>query len=161
MIRTALVAMLGLIALGSTANGQARIEAGVLECTGGGGLGLIFTSKKEFTCTFTSASGKPLGSYRGVVTKLGIDIGGTNQSTVIWGVLAPTGLGGNVVDEGALEGTYVGVGANATVGVGVSANALIGGGKDSFALQPLSVGAQTGLNIALGVEELSLTYIGR
>ena len=159
MIKTALMAAVGLVAFASTVCAQARIETGLLECSGRGGLGLIFTSRKEFTCTFTSASGKALGRYRAVVTKFGLDLGATNASTVVWGVFAPAGLTSQAQRQGALEGTYVGVGANASVGVGLSANALVGGGDSSFALQPLSVGAQTGLNLAVGVEELSLTYL--
>jgi hypothetical protein len=42
------------------------------------------------------------------------------------------------------------------VGVGVGANALIGGSSKSIVLQPLSVQAQEGLNIAAGVASLEL-----
>jgi hypothetical protein len=42
------------------------------------------------------------------------------------------------------------------VGVGVGANALVGGSRNSFALQPLSVQGQTGLNVAAGVARLEL-----
>jgi hypothetical protein len=58
--------------------------------------------------------------------------------------------------EGALAGNYAGVSADAAVGLGVGANALVGGSKNSIVLQPLSVEGQTGINIAVGVAELSL-----
>jgi hypothetical protein len=48
------------------------------------------------------------------------------------------------------------VSAEATVGLGVGANALIGGSDRSIVLQPLSVQAQQGLNIAAGVSQLQL-----
>ncbi len=49
--------------------------------------------------------------------------------------------------------------ANASVGVGGGANALIGGSSNSVVLQPLSVQAQTGVNIAAGVAGLTLTLV--
>jgi hypothetical protein len=56
----------------------------------------------------------------------------------------------------SLVGSYGGLSAEATVGVGVGANALIGGSDKSIVLQPLSVQAQQGLNIAAGVASLQL-----
>ena len=47
----------------------------------------------------------------------------------------------------------------AAVGVGLGANAMIGGSNKSIVLQPLSVQAQEGLNIAAGVSSLELMYI--
>jgi hypothetical protein len=43
--------------------------------------------------------------------------------------------------------------------VGASANVLVGGFNRAFSLQPLSVGAQTGLNLAIGVA--NMTLVGR
>ena len=57
---------------------------------------------------------------------------------------------------GSLNGGYGGVSAEATVGLGVGANALVGGSNKSIILQPLSVTAQQGLNIAAGVASLQL-----
>jgi hypothetical protein len=48
----------------------------------------------------------------------------------------------------------------ATVGLGVGANALLGGSENSIALQPVSVQAQQGLNVAVGVSALSLRFDG-
>lgn len=44
----------------------------------------------------------------------------------------------------------------ATVGVGLGGNVLIGGSNRSFALQPFSGQAQTGLNVAFGLAGLTL-----
>jgi len=90
--------------------------------------------------------------YHGRINKFGLDIGGTDRGILVWDVYAPT--------EGplhhALAGNYEGVGASATVGVGLGANALIGGSNREISLQPLSVQAQTGLDIAAGVSSITL-----
>jgi len=46
--------------------------------------------------------------------------------------------------------------AGATVGIGAGANFLVGGSDRAFTLRPVSVEAQTGLNIAIGVSEFQL-----
>jgi hypothetical protein len=43
-----------------------------------------------------------------------------------------------------------------SLGAGLGANVLVGGNGRSIALQPLSVSATTGLNIAAGVGDLFL-----
>jgi hypothetical protein len=68
----------------------------------------------------------------------------------VWG---PTGVS---YAPGALAGDYAGVSAEATAGVGLGANALIGGGERAFVLQPLSVQAQEGLNLAVGFTSFQL-----
>jgi hypothetical protein len=67
-------------------------------------------------------------------------------------VNAPTGR----VGPGNLAGNYGGVGANASVGVGGGGNFLVGGPQNSYALQPISVQGQTGLNVAAGVANIEL-----
>jgi hypothetical protein len=57
-----------------------------------------------------------------------------------------------------LTGKFVGVSANASVGVGANA-LLVGGNGNSIILQPLSVQAQTSLNVAAGVAGLRLTIV--
>lgn len=59
-------------------------------------------------------------------------------------------------DDGQLAGTYVGVNAEASVVTGGGANLLVGGFERSFTLQPLSVQAQTGVNLAVAVTSMSL-----
>jgi hypothetical protein len=51
----------------------------------------------------------------------------------------------------------VGGTASVTVGVGIGANALIGGFNNSIALQPLSIEANRGLNVAAGIGAITLT----
>lgn len=132
------------------ARAQARVEVGVLTCTVRGGSGFIIGSTKELRCRFNRPGRDEF--YHGSISKFGIDIGATKQSAIAWAVLAPTAR----LPPGSLSGNYGGVSAEATVGVGVGANALIGGSKKNIILQPLSVQAQQGLNIAAGIAALQL-----
>ena len=129
----------------------AAVKVGVLECTVEPGIGLIILSSKRLTCQYTPDRGRPQ-LYAGRISKLGIDIGITGRTVIIWGVLSS-----NVGPKyGALAGSYGGVSAEASVGLGVGANALIGGTGRAFILQPFSVQAQTGLNLAAGITGLTL-----
>jgi hypothetical protein len=132
------------------AQAQARVEVGVLTCTVRGGTGFIIGSTKDLRCRFNKPGRDEF--YHGSISKFGLDIGTTKQSAIAWAVFAPTAR----LRPGSLTGNYGGVSAEATVGVGVGANALIGGSNKSIILQPLSVQAQQGLNIAAGVAALQL-----
>lgn len=145
-------AMAGLAAAALPAGALDRIEIGVLECTVEGGAGYIIGSNKQLSCVFTDASGRS-EQYDGTIRKLGIDIGTTRGSLLRWTVFAPTAG----FDIGALEGVYSGVSAEATIGVGLGANALVGGSARSIGLQPVSIQAQTGINVAAGIASLELT----
>lgn len=128
-------------------------QVGMLECDVAGGIGLLLGSKKDMTCIFKKNDGVE-ENYSGHVIKVGIDIGITNKSHIMWAVMAPSG--GN--NAGALAGKFSGVGAEATAVGGVGANALFSAG-DSFALQPFSVQGQTGINVAAGLEQIELNYV--
>lgn len=146
------VAAAALIAsLGSVQAQQSRVQAGTLECRSDGGVGLIVGSVTNFGCVFR-AKGQADDLYIATIKKLGLDLGVTNATVLSWVVLAPTVQLG----RGDLSGNYAGVNASAAVGVGLGANAMIGGSANSFALQPLSVQGQTGLNVAAGVQSLEL-----
>jgi hypothetical protein len=153
-ITTALAALgtasIAALALVSTPQAQSRVEVGVLTCTASGSTGFIVGSTRDLRCTF-NRQGKD-ERYSGRIDKFGIDIGATQQAKIAWAVLAPT----SNLPPRSLVGSYGGVSAEATVGVGVGANALIGGSDKSIVLQPLSVQAQQGLNIAAGVASLQL-----
>jgi hypothetical protein len=119
-------------------------------------MGFIVGSSKRIDCVYQpSNNGRP-ERYSGRINKFGVDIGVTNQSVVVWAVFAP-----GKVNRGGLQGNYVGASAEATVLLGLGANVLLGGFKKTVALQPVSVQAQTGLNIAAGVADLRLTYRGK
>ncbi|MGZ3291424.1 MAG: DUF992 domain-containing protein, partial [Xanthobacteraceae bacterium] len=46
--------------------------------------------------------------------------------------------------------------ANASVGIGGGGNFLVGGPANAYALQPISLQGQTGLNVAAGVASIEL-----
>ncbi|MBX3512102.1 MAG: DUF992 domain-containing protein [Xanthobacteraceae bacterium] len=136
----------------ATAQPQDRIQAGTLNCDVSAGLGLIIGSQKEVTCQFIPAdNNSPREVYVGVINKFGLDIGATSKGQMVWNVFAPTSR-----PVAALSGDYVGAGAEATVAVGLGANVLVGGNNRTVALQPVSIQAQEGLNVAAGVTELKL-----
>ena len=128
---------------------QARI--GVLECNVSRGVGLIITSERGLNCVFRGAG--RVERYVGTVRRFGLDVGVTGRGRLAWGVFAASRPG-----PGALEGGYAGGSAAASFGLGVGANALVGGLNNSFALQPLSVEAQTGFSLAAGVSSMELFY---
>jgi len=130
---------------------QGRVQAGVIECRGGPHVGLVVGSVNNLGCVFR-ANGRPDDLYVASVTKVGLDLGITDQTSLSWVVFAPTVQ----VGRGDLSGNYAGVDASAAVGVGLGANALVGGSANSYALQPLSVQGQTGLSVAAGVQSLEL-----
>jgi hypothetical protein len=70
-------------------------------------------------------------------------------------VFAPT----SHLAPGALEGTYVGATAGASVGVGVGADVLVGGSDKTISLQPVSFEGMEGLNVAAGIEGLTLRHV--
>ena len=153
MLRTLALAgaFIGVFAATSAVDAQPRVEVGILSCAAGSTTGTIFASRKSLYCRFQRPGRDEL--YRGRIDRFGLDLGSTGQTAIAWAVLAPTAN----PPPRSLAGTYGGIGAEATAGYGVGANALIGGSRRGIILQPLSVQAQTGLNIAAGVESLVLS----
>jgi hypothetical protein len=145
------VALFSLVAMASTADAKSGMKIGVLSCEVDGGVGLIIGSSKGVDCVYQPASGARAEHYSGSIGKLGIDIGVTDRTVLAWAVFAP-----GKINKGALKGSYSGASAEATVLVGLGANVLVGGFNEGINLQPLSVQAQTGLNIAAGVASLKL-----
>lgn len=155
-MRTIILAAVSTAALliGGAASAEAPAKGGVntgtLTCTVAGGMGFVFGSTKDLSCTFTRPDGTA-ERYTGTVKKYGVDIGFTKEAHIIWLVVAP-----GAVAPGALAGEYVGGTASAAVGPGVGANALIGGGNKQVSLQPVSVEGIAGLNVAAGVVGIEL-----
>jgi hypothetical protein len=145
-------ALLGAVLLAATVPAQAqdRVQVGQLACSISAGIGLIVASQRNVSCTFKPDNGPP-EAYTGTMTVIGVDVGFTTGSAMVWGVLSGTNR-----YVGMLSGTYVGATAQATAVAGVGANALIGGSNRSVALQPLSVQGQVGLNAAGGIGALEL-----
>jgi hypothetical protein len=128
-----------------------QIRAGLLNCDVSGGLGLIIGSQRTVNCLFTPEVPGPQEGYYGTITKFGLDIGATAGGSMVWAVYADTSRG-----YGFLAGDYAGASGEATVAVGLGANVLVGGSSRTVALQPVSLTGQVGLNLALGVANLSI-----
>jgi len=152
-ILAAMVA-LGMLGWAAESSAQPRAKVGTLACNLAPTVGLIVTSQQRLSCTYSPEGPFPREVYVGSITTVGLDIGFKGGGRLVWAVFAPTAG----FPHGALAGTYVGASADVTVGLGLGANALVGGPHRSFALQPLSVEANTGINLAAGVSELRLHW---
>lgn len=156
--KIALVAALSttLVASNAYAVDEAKsTKLGVLDCTVEGGFGLLLGSSKKMDCEFVHSDGS-VEVYTGKINKLGLDVGVTGEALMKWVVFTPLG---NEVGDYALGGQYVGVSAGASLGIGLGANALIGGSNKKIGLQPLSVEATTGINLAVGLASLTLNPV--
>jgi hypothetical protein len=150
-LSTLTLATLALIAPIASANALPPVRAGILQCQGGQNVGFVVGSVTSLECVFQSDGRRP-EPYVATVRRIGLDLGITAQTQFTWAVNAPNGRLG----RGDLAGNYGGVGANASVGIGGGGNFLVGGPANSYALQPISVQGQTGLNVAAGVAGLEL-----
>jgi hypothetical protein len=154
-LSTLSIAIVALVAPIASANALPPVRAGILQCQGGQNVGFVVGSVTSLECVFQREGRRP-EPYLATVRRYGLDIGFTQETKFSWAVNAPTGR----VGRGDLAGNYGGVGANASVGVGGGGNFLVGGPQNSYALQPLSVQGQTGLNVAAGVADIELQPVG-
>src|SRR5262249_39014691 len=130
----ACVAAIPILAAAVAADAQPRrVQVGNLSCSVSAGIGLIVASQRNVNCNFQPYNVPP-EAYTGTMTIIGIDLGFTAGSAIVWGVSTDTSR-----YTGMLTGTYVGATAQATAVAGVGANALVGGSNHSVSLQPLSV----------------------
>ena len=148
------IALAGLVYSAPASAAEGGVKSGFLNCNVASGFGFIFGSSREVKCTYSAAPGKA-ESYKGKITKFGVDIGYLNAAVMVWAVFAPAAD----LKPGSLAGDYAGVTGSATVGVGVGANVLVGGSNNSFTLQPVSIEGSTGLNVAAGIASLSLEAV--
>jgi hypothetical protein len=126
---------------------------GQLKCDVAGGLSFIVGSSRRLDCIFTPTDSLP-EYYTGSINKVGVDIGFQSRGVIVWAVLSP----GLTRGPGALSGNYVGASAAVVAGVGAGVNALVGGNK--VVLNPISVSGSVGLNVAGGIADMDLTYVG-
>ena len=127
------------------------VRAGILLCEGGQNVGYVVGSSTSLQCMFQSEGRRP-EPYIATLRRFGLDLGITDQTKLTWAVNAPT----TRVGYGDLAGNYGGIGANASVGIGGGGNFLVGGPANAYALQPISLQGQTGLNVAAGVASIEL-----
>lgn len=141
-----------LAAAGATAaSAQSAVKVGTLTCNGKGGTAYIVGSQKSFACNFAPTSGRA-ERYGATVSRIGVDLGVTGDTTIVWAVFAPS----SSVKKGVLAGEYAGASADAAIAVGGGASILVGGSQNSISLQPLSVQGQQGLNVAVGISSMTL-----
>lgn len=153
MIRYAFVAAIVIVLEMISNASQAAVQVGVLECRSRPRIGLIIGGFQRMDCVFKPTRGRTQ-RYLAAEGRVGLDVGITAGSILIWAVFAPS----QSVASGALAGRYGGVSGDIALGVGVGANALLGGSRRSIALQPLSVEAQVGVSLAAGITGLRLQY---
>ena len=145
----------GLAAIGLTTQAFAeRVKAGTLRCNLAPTVGLLVIERQRLSCTYTPDGPWPPETYYGHFTTVGAAIGFKGGGRMAWAVFAPTK--GHL--HGALAGTYVGASADVAVGAGLGANALVGGSRRSVALQPISVEANSGVDLTAGVSRLRLHW---
>jgi hypothetical protein len=145
------IAIVAALAPIASANALPPVRAGILQCHGGQNVGFVVGSVTSLECIFQSQGHRP-EAYIATLRRIGVDLGVTEQTRFEWAVNAPNLRLG----RGELAGTYGGVGANASIGVGGGGNFLVGGPANAYALQPISVQGQTGLNVAAGVAGIEL-----
>jgi hypothetical protein len=131
---------------------KASVEVGGLSCASAGGVSYVIGATLSFNCVFVPSGGGPAHRYVGVIRRIGVDLGWTSGISMGWTVFAPTG----VIHPGDLAGSYGGVQGSAAIGVGGGANAMVGGSNNTFALQPVSAQAQSGLSVSGGLAGMEL-----
>lgn len=139
----------------SAAREPRRTNIGRLTCRVGPGVGALIASRRRLACRFDARDGHS-ERYAGAVTRFGLDVGITAGGVMRWIVLSRT----RGVRPGALAGHYVGASGDVSAGIGGGAKVLVGGSRRATMLQPVSVVAQVGVNLALGVAALRLRFLG-
>jgi hypothetical protein len=150
-MKTFLATVAGLsLTLGLTSAASAATRVGVLRCYVENGAGYVVGSAHLARCSFTSETGRR-ERYRGIIKRVGLDVGYTGRAVIVWAVFAPSDL-----RRHALTGDYVGASADLAVGIGGGGNVLVGGNRRTVSLQPVSFKTETGLAVAVGAAELEL-----
>jgi hypothetical protein len=129
---------------------------GTLECFVASGSGFVIGSSKDISCTLLDLNDEPVENYIGEIKKYGVDIGFTEESVLVWTVFVGNGT---QYKPGSLEGNFAGASASASLAVGLGASVLIGGLTENFALQPIRINRQNGVNIAVGITRMQLRSI--
>jgi hypothetical protein len=138
------------------ASAQRSNLIGTLECFVASGSGYVVGSKKDISCTLLDLDDNPLENYIGEIKKYGVDIGFTEESLLRWSVFVGNGTS---YEKGSLAGNFAGASASASLAVGLGASVLIGGLTENFALQPIKINQQNGVNIAVGITRMQLRGI--
>ena len=82
-LRAGLAVCAAVLAVAATSPARAaNVEAGVLTCKVGGGVGFVFGSTKDLDCVFEGINGGK-DRYVGSIDKYGIDLGFTGASLIV------------------------------------------------------------------------------
>jgi hypothetical protein len=149
-----IVAMLAVTFAGAGVASAESAKVGALQCHISGGTGMILMENQALDCVFRDSAGHS-SHYIGRMTNVGVNIGISGPGRLVWAVLAAT----SDVAPGALAGDYVGAAGSVAVGAGAGGAILVGGSNKTISLQPISVSAETGLNLSAGLGNISLQYM--
>lgn len=141
----------GAALLAASATQAQSVKSGELRCQASGAVGAVVASRQTLDCTLAPTQGGPALRYSGTITKVGVAIGEIKAGEMRWLVYSP-----NLSGPADIQGAFVGVTADVAVGRGLGANVLVGGDRNGVALQPVSVEANQGVNVAAGIAELEL-----
>jgi hypothetical protein len=128
------------------------VQVGALTCNVESGFGFIVGSSRAVDCTFYPPMDPPT-LYR-------IDPQNRHRYWVStkWG----DHLVGSCTDDQFRAGIALWIlwrsDRSAGIGIGAGADALVGGSGNSIALQPVSVEVTTGLNVAAGIAEMTVSF---
>ncbi len=128
------------------------VSSGLLECRGDMATATGFGSTRRVRCEYRPSMGQN-HYYIGTLNRTGLDIGVSDQGSMLWGVLSTS----QSLDRGALAGTYVGFTSGFALGPGFSANVLAAQDPaKQVTLQPLSVSSDSGLSLSIAGATLVL-----
>ena len=133
-----------------TRRGPARVEAGILECSGTT-ASFILGSVTELHCMF-----RPAAAPAGPIHRNDPACRRRRRAAGECRMAGRCSRRPAALGPAICAGSYGGAAASATAGVGVGANALVGGSNNTIALQPVSLQGQTGLGVAAGIAGLEL-----
>jgi hypothetical protein len=97
------------------------------------------------------------GADGGTLQSIGAEIGVSGRGVIAWTVIAET----RELPPGVLAGEFGGVEAGGAAVVGGRGQVLVGGSRRTITLQPVSVEAEVGLNLAIGVTSMELRPLFR
>lgn len=163
MIRTALAATAAILALAAASTAEARPaealrQAGTLACTMNPGLGLVFGSAREVSCSYSYYDRRRhlvSETYIGRMDRAGIDLGLTSNQTVTWAVMTPGGHN----RPGQLAGAFGGSSADATLVFGAGTRSLFDETGRPVVLTPAGNSGQVGVGIGFGATALGLQQV--
>ena len=144
---------LAALVFAGAASAQALHADGQVRCSIAGGFGYGVVGHRAINCTWRRFDGT-VEFYLGSSDKLGVDVGPTNATSVIYDVRTP-----DPAPPGLLQGAFAGPGVDLTVISGYGTDVLTG--NQGVLLTPAANTFQTGINVALGLSRLRLTYAGR